>query len=124
MQLTALLSQARTARPQTRIELRDSIAFFGSRAITEVAPWIVDPKLGAFAIRVILRAGQQGERDAALLALRAARRHISEASRHDLDWAIGTLQPAKQPVARTPRQPQRSAARIQSAVHRYGGTGR
>lgn len=124
MQLTALLSQARTARPHSRIELRDPIALYGTRAIAEVAPWVGDPQLCAFAVRVIVLAGQQGERDAALRALRAARRKVPEASREDLEWAIGTLQPAKPPVARAPRQSQRSGARVQPAIHRYGGTNR
>lgn len=120
MQLTALLSEARSALPRTRIELRDPIARFGQRAIAEVAPWIADPKLGAFAIRVILRAGQEGDPGAALRALRGARRTIAESRRDDLEWAIRCLQPTKAPTPRATRQPPRSASRTPSDAHRYG----
>ena len=119
MQLTALLAQARSARPDRRIELRDPIAGFGRRAIQEISGWIDDPKLGAFAVRVVVRAGQHGERPAALRALRAARQRTDADHLTDLDWAIASLQPAKGSGTRTRRQAVVQPPRTSAPTHRY-----
>jgi hypothetical protein len=89
--LVALLADAREADPAHRIDLRDPIAAHGAAAIEAVGPWLKDPVLAAFAIRVIARAGLDGERDAALAALRQARRRLDPRLRADVDWALGVL---------------------------------
>lgn len=124
MQLTALLAQARSARPDRRIELRDPIANFGRRAIKEISGWIDDPKLGAFAARVVVRAGQHGERPAALRALRAARERTDVDHLTDLDWAIASLQPAKSTGTRTRRQAVVQPPRTSAPTHRYAAPAR
>jgi len=89
--LAALLADAREADPAHRIDLRDPIAAHGAAAIEAVGPWLKDPTLAAFAIRVIARAGLNGERDAALAMLRQARRRLDPRLRADVDWALGVL---------------------------------
>lgn len=122
MQLAALLTQARTVRPHNRIALRDPIAQYGKRAIDGVAPWVGDRRLSAFAIRVIVRAGLQGERETGLRTLRAARRIVRDDTRADLEWAIGALQRPKLAAAARPPQPQQHSARpVTTVIRRYGG---
>jgi hypothetical protein len=89
--LAALLADAREADPAHRIDLRDPIAAHGAAAIEAVGPWLKEPTLAAFAIRVIARAGQDGERDMALATLRGARRRLDPRLRADVDWALGVL---------------------------------
>jgi hypothetical protein len=59
--LMTLLRKASTASPSERITYRDPIAEFGAAAIEPVATWIADPRLGAFAVRVLERIGQDPE---------------------------------------------------------------
>ena len=99
MQLAILLEEARNADPQHRIEWRDPIATFGERAITEVQPWLADPALAAFAIRVIGRVGEQGQAELATHALGTARRLVPRSLWADLDWALGRLRPVRSPGA-------------------------
>lgn len=107
--LAALLADARDADPTHRIDLRDPIAAHGAAAIEAVGPWLKEPALAAFAIRVIARAGLDGEREIALATLRGARRRLDPRLRADVDWALSVLKtertpepvPAK-PVALTP----------------------
>ena len=91
MQLASLLEEAQGASPDRRILWRDQIAPFGIRAIKGVEPWLTSAVLAAFAVRVILRVGQQGERQAAAKALRAARRRVPTEVQGDVDWALATL---------------------------------
>lgn len=121
MQLATLLTQARTVKPHNRIALRDPIAQYGKRAIDGVAPWVGDRQLSAFAIRVIVRAGLQGERETGLRTLRAARRIVPDGSREDLKWAIGALQPPKVAAARPTQAHQRSDTLVTTLIRRYGG---
>lgn len=95
--LAALLADARGADPAHRIDLRDPIAAHGAAAIEAIGPWLKEPAYAAFAIRVIARAGQDGARDAALAALRAARRRLDPRLRADVDWALGVLKLEKVP---------------------------
>ena len=88
MNLSALLHEAETASPMRRIEWRDRIAAHGSRAITGVQPWLEHPVLAAFAIRVIERAGTNGEMALATQVLRSARQKVPERDRRDVDWAL------------------------------------
>jgi hypothetical protein len=94
MQLAGLLEKARTAEPGERIQWRDQLVPFGTKAIEAVAPWLTDQTLGAFAVRVIVRVGESGEPEAAAKALRAARTRVPDTIRADVDWALTTLKTA------------------------------
>ncbi len=102
--LAELLADAREADPAHRIDLRDPIAAHGAAAIEAVGPWLKEPTLAAFAIRVIARAGQDGERDVALATLRQARRRLDPRLRGDVDWALGVLKVERVPEP-TPAKP-------------------
>lgn len=100
MELLALMSEAETASPMHRIEWRDRIAAHGARAIDGVRPWLASPVLAAFAIRVIERAGTNGEAPLATQVLRSARSSVPPAMKSDVDWALHLLrQRAAQSVA-------------------------
>lgn len=99
MQLASLLEEARGASPDRRILWRDQIAPFGRRAIEGVEPWLTSGVLAAFAVRVILRVGQQGEREAAAKVLRSARRRVPTQVQGDVDWALAALRLASRQAA-------------------------
>ena len=63
----------------SRIEFRDQIAAHGAPAVEAMAPWVRDPHLGAFAVRVIGRAAGHGARAEAIAALVGAARGGSDA---------------------------------------------
>ena len=108
--LATLLARAEGADPAHRIDLRDEIAAHGAAAIEGVTPWLKVPALAAFAIRVIARAGLDGEREAAQAALRQARRRLDERLRADIDWALTSLKVARPaPAPAVGRQPARVA---------------
>jgi hypothetical protein len=70
--LETLLARAREASGMDRIELRDPIAAHGEPAIDALTDWLVDPRLAAFAVRVLGRIGEAGEhRDAVVATLGA-----------------------------------------------------
>lgn len=91
--LEALLSEAREADPADRIVLRDPIAGYGELAIEAMTDWLGDPRLAAFAIRVLERIGaDQAQRTAVADVLAAVDR--TELPTHligDLDRALSTL---------------------------------
>lgn len=91
MQLAGLLEEAQGASPDRRILWRDRIAPFGMRAIDGVEPWLANEVLAAFAVRVILCVGQQGEREAAAKVLRSARRRVPAPVQGDVEWALAAL---------------------------------
>lgn len=97
MNLEGLLEEARTASPARRIEWRDQIAAFGPEAIAGVRPWLAEPALAGFAIRVIERAGIAGDRPLAARTLRAARNGASPAIIADITWALQRLRTEPQP---------------------------
>ena len=105
MQLTSLLEEAQGAAPDRRILFRDQIAPFGTRAIEGVEPWLTSDVLAAFAVRVILRVGQQGERVAAAKALRAARRRVPPRVLGDVEWALTSLRLAAREAADAEKAP-------------------
>ena len=121
--LATLLARAEGADPAHRIDLRDPIAAHGAAAIEAVTPWLKVPTLAAFAIRVIARAGLDGEREAAQAALRSARRRMDERLRADADWALGVLKvaPAASPEPATAR---RTAAPRRAEAPRYAAGSR
>jgi hypothetical protein len=131
MNLSALLHEAESASPMHRIEWRDRIAAHGDKAITGVEPWLAHPLLAAFAIRVIERAGTNGEMALATQVLRSARPNVPERDRRDVDWALqqikarsrasveGPVQPAP-PVAASaaPRRAFRERAHLSAVARR------
>jgi hypothetical protein len=107
--LASLLTRAEGADPAHRIDLRDDIAAHGAAAIEAVTPWLKVPVLAAFAIRVIARAGLDGDREAAQAALRQARRRLDARLRADIDWALASLKVARPaPAPAVSRQPVRT----------------
>jgi hypothetical protein len=68
--LERLLEAARTAGPMDRIGYRDSLAAEGPAALPAMTEWLRDPKLGAFAVRVLSRIGlEQSARTSVARAL-------------------------------------------------------
>lgn len=128
MQLVSLLEEAQVAAPDRRILWRDQIAPFGKRAIEGVEPWLASGVLAAFAVRVILRVGQQGEPEAAAKALRAARRRVPAQVQGDVEWALASLRLAAREAAAaekalatptvTPSAPARRVPTYSSAASR------
>jgi hypothetical protein len=55
--------------------------------------------LAAFAVRVILRVGQQGEPKAAAKVLRSARRRVPPQVQGDVEWALASLRLAARQAA-------------------------
>jgi hypothetical protein len=98
MGLEALLGAAEVATPGRRIELRDPIAAYGAPAIEGVRPWLVSDTLAAFAVRVIERAGLDGEGVLAATVLRWARTRVPAAVTGDVEWALQQLRAAKRPT--------------------------
>lgn len=97
MDLTALLEHARSATPARRIESRDGIAAYGALAIEGVRPWLADGVLAAFAVRVIERAGINGEPALASKVLRSARATVPPGVTDDIEWALQQLRAASRP---------------------------
>jgi hypothetical protein len=90
--LEDLLQQARDATPATRIDYRNPIAAHGLEAVEVMRDWLGDPKLGAFAVRVLRRVADSPARQEAIAALQAGRpRATSEAVRRDIDEALAAL---------------------------------
>jgi hypothetical protein len=101
--LASLLQAAAEAAPDRRIEFRDAIAAHGAPAIKGVSPWLSDPALGAFAVRVIRKAVDADTLDVALASLRAAKTAAgSEGVTRDIEEAIKAIKPpARRAPART-----------------------
>ena len=92
--LVEAIAAAQSADRLTRIDWRTPIAQHGAEAIDAVAPWIRDPELGAFAVRVVEAAAGFGAREEALEALRGVGRlGPSEAVLRDIDAALARLDP-------------------------------
>jgi hypothetical protein len=116
MELTALLEEAQSAPPAQRIEWRDPIAAYGARAIEGVRPWLTDGVLSAFAVRVIERAGSNGEPELATEVLRSVRARVPSGVTGDVTWALQRLRTASRPNATTPPKP--AAPRSDGSVRR------
>ena len=91
--LDQLLERARTADPLDRIELRDPIAAHGEAAIDELTDWLADPRLAAFAVRVLERIGREAENRPAVVAeLKAVdREDLAPGVAGDIDVALQGL---------------------------------
>lgn len=102
--LAGLLAEARAADPGTRIELRDRIAAFGSSAVGPVAAWLREPRLAAFAVRVLERLGHdESLRSRVLAALTGPGSNAPLAIERDIDWALAQLGQRRARPASTPR---------------------
>jgi hypothetical protein len=94
--LSALLKAARDAPPETRIGFRDPIATYGVEAITKISPWLADPRLGAFAARVIAAVGRDGHAPEALAAFTGGLETAgSDAVRRDVEAGIAEFAPPR-----------------------------
>ena len=82
---------AAEAPPAIRIEFRDPIARYGSDGIDRVTPWLADPSLAAFAVRVIARAADFGAAGASGRALQASLAILQGAARSDALAALEKL---------------------------------
>lgn len=103
-ELQNLLSQAAAADPGSRIEFRDRIAAFGSEAIRRLEPWLDDPRLCGFAVRVIERAAAyQGRAEAVAALRRAVEAASSPTVVADATDALNRLVPAESPRPRPTR---------------------
>ncbi len=72
--LKNLLASAAAASPGDRISYRDRIAGVGADAIAPMSEWLADARLGAFAVRVLERIGQEPDsREDVVRALLAGR---------------------------------------------------
>ncbi len=121
MELTALLETARSAPPDRRIESRDQIAAFGALAIEGIRPWLTDDALAAFAVRVIERAGINGEPQLAAKVLRAARSKVPAGVTDDVVWALERLRAASRPK---PPPPPAAAASVRRDTSRSASSSR
>jgi hypothetical protein len=99
MTLEEVIAGGLAADGLTRIEWRDRIAEHGAAAIDVVSPWITDPKLSAFAVRVIEATAKFGERDAAISALMSVRRVAPDAT------IVGDIGAALQRLGAVPHPP-------------------
>jgi hypothetical protein len=94
--LHRLLEAAAAADPLDRIGYRDRIAAFGPAAIEAVAPWLEDPRLGAFAVRVITVVADAGDAAHAADVLRSARARIDDpAVIRDVDELLARIAPRR-----------------------------
>jgi hypothetical protein len=92
--LEEAIAGARAADRAARIEWRDRIAAHGVAAIEAIEPWVADPELGAFAVRVIGAVGASGESDAAIGSLVSVTRVApSLAVRSDIGRELARLRP-------------------------------
>jgi hypothetical protein len=93
------LEAARGADPSSRILLRDQIAAHGDAAIGPMASWVVDARLGAFAVRVLERIAVDPARRGAIVAALASvnRQRLSPEVAGDVVNALTRLRPARAP---------------------------
>jgi hypothetical protein len=102
-ELDAALEAAAAADPGNRIEYRDAIAAFGGAAVEAMTEWLGDPRLAAFAIRVLERIGRDPKQRAPVVDSLAAvdRQELPIHLASDLDHALDALGKADGHRART-----------------------
>lgn len=115
-ELDDLLTAAREAAREDRIQYRDRLAAFGADVIPPMQAWLVEPEFGAFAVRVLEKVGAHGEvRQAAIDALRSAdATEIAEPVARDVIDTIARLSPG-----RTGSPTQGTTARLQWAGYSH-----
>ncbi|HUQ77530.1 MAG TPA: hypothetical protein VM427_01490 [Patescibacteria group bacterium] len=101
-QLDAVLTAARDAEPSERIEFRDPIAAHGENAIEAMTDWLGDPRLAAFAIRVLEAIGRDPELKSPVADVLEAvdREELPAHLGRDVDAALAVLRPPR-PVGRS-----------------------
>ena len=105
LSLDQLLIGAAESPPSSRIDFRDPIARHGSVAVSRIAPWLADPALAAFAIRVIQRAAEFGGQADAVRVLRDAMSFLTGPAHTDAQVALGELGVRPRPKASRPAGP-------------------
>ncbi len=124
--LAKLLDEARSADPGNRITFRDSIAAYGRNAVPTMTAWLADPRLGAFAVRVLQRIASEPEARADVVrALRSAdSSRLAEVVARDIASALDQLQPSAGPTTRakstaavTPWPGDRTVSALERAFH-------
>ena len=100
--LADLVDAARSATPNDRIDYRDQIATYGNTAIDAMGEWLADPVLTRFAVRVIGRVADLGERAGGIEALRLAREEAAPDQQSDIDAELRRLGAEAQTLARRP----------------------
>ena len=101
--LDDLLDAARHADKGSRILLRDEIAACGDRAVGPMVVWLKDPRLGAFAVRVLqVIAADPANRGSVISELSAASLSgLSPEVAGDVRRALTELRPAAAPRSST-----------------------
>lgn len=89
--LKKLVSRARTASQNDRIDLRDDIAAHGKAAVDAMAEWLADPQLTRFAVRVIGKAADLGARSEAIATLELAKAEATPDQQADIDAELRRL---------------------------------
>jgi len=91
--LEELLRTASAAPPSERVQFRDDIAAFGSAAVSALASWLTDARLGAFAVRVLEAIGRRpdGRADAIRALAEARTTATSEPTRLDAAQSLANL---------------------------------
>ncbi len=100
--LDGLLEQAREAGSADRILLRDPIAAHGEMAIEAMTDWLGDPRLAAFAIRVLERIGREPADRSSVIDVLALvdRSELPEHLAGDVERALVAVGGPKAPVRR------------------------
>ena len=111
--LDQALQVAAAAEPGTRIDFRDRIAAHGSDAIEAMRDWVGDPRLAAFAIRVLERTAIEPSQRAAVLDVLDAidRDNLPSHLVDDVDRTLAVLgrKPRAPRTKRSPADPTRRA---------------
>jgi hypothetical protein len=95
--LDKVLEAARASDPGDRILFRDAIVAHGELAIDPMTEWLGDPRLAAFAVRVLEFIGREpAVRDAVVEVLESAdRADVSAGVAADVDAALARLGPSR-----------------------------
>ncbi len=96
-ELQVLLATAAAAPPANRIRYRDQIANYGLEAISAMSSWLDDPRLAAFAVRVIIAAGSEF-RPQAVAALTNHRSTSTGVIQGDIDFGLEQLGAKPKPI--------------------------
>ena len=93
--LEQLLRQAEEADDLHRIDFRDPIARYKDDGIVGVRPWLADGRMGAFAVRVILKAHELGATTAVAVLRKSLPKAATPKVEEDILWALGRIAPPK-----------------------------
>jgi len=115
LNLHELLIGAGESPPDTRIEFRDPIARHGPAAVAAMSPWLRDPRLAAFAIRVIRRAADFEARAQAIRALEDAIPSLVDVLRQDAEKSLADLLPGSRGRSPGDRRPPAHRSQVNSA---------